>query len=103
MTPLSHVSSEGGVGVALLLSHGPHLYSSSSPIIVIHCRSPLLTIHHHCPLLIIHCRHCPLFVPRSLSSCRCCSQFVIAPLSTPRAEAHGSRQRHRSHKYKYST
>ncbi|KAF8228768.1 hypothetical protein L208DRAFT_1403109 [Tricholoma matsutake] len=63
MTPLSHVLSEGGVGVALLPSHGPCLYSLSSPIII----------------------------------------FIVAPLSTPQAEACGSRQRRHSHKYKYST
>ncbi|KAF8235807.1 hypothetical protein L208DRAFT_1391906 [Tricholoma matsutake] len=29
--------------------------------------------------------------------------FVIAPLSTPQAEARGGRQCHHSHKYRYST
>ncbi|KAF8228765.1 hypothetical protein L208DRAFT_1403092, partial [Tricholoma matsutake] len=72
MTPLSRISSEGGVGVAF----------------------PLLAIHHRCPLLIIHHCCCPLFVPHSLSSCHHCSQFVVAPLSTPQAEARGGRQRH---------
>ncbi|KAF8225339.1 hypothetical protein L208DRAFT_1408651 [Tricholoma matsutake] len=103
MTPLFRVSSEGGVGVALSPSHGPRLYSSSSPIVVVHRRSPLLAIRRRCPLLVIHRRRCPLFVPRSLSSRRRRSQFVVAPLSTPRAEARGSRQRRSSHKYKYST
>ncbi|KAF8236835.1 hypothetical protein L208DRAFT_1390117, partial [Tricholoma matsutake] len=103
MTPPSRVSSEGGVGVALSPSHGPRSYSSSSPIVIVHCRTPLLAIRCCCPLLVIHCCHCPLFVPHSLSSHRRRSQFIIAPLSTPRAEAHGSRQCRRSHKYKYST
>ncbi|KAF8236091.1 hypothetical protein L208DRAFT_1391161, partial [Tricholoma matsutake] len=60
MTPLSRISSKGGVGVALSLSHGPHLYSLSSPIIVVHRRSPLLAICHCCPLLVIHHCRCPL-------------------------------------------
>ncbi|KAF8240563.1 hypothetical protein L208DRAFT_1384363, partial [Tricholoma matsutake] len=62
MTPLSCLSSKGGVGVALSPSHGPHLYSS-----------PLLAIRRCCPLLVIHHRCCPLFVPRSLSFRRRCS------------------------------
>ncbi|KAF8230340.1 hypothetical protein L208DRAFT_1400663, partial [Tricholoma matsutake] len=101
MTPLSRVLSEGVMGVALLPSHGPHLSLLSSPIVIVHHQSPLLAICCCCPLLIIHHCHCPLFVPHSLSSHRHCSQFVVAPLSTPQAEARGGRQCHCSHKYRY--